>query len=257
MLGIDGPKWAHSGDTKELVCKYNLERQHIYSLKWYKDGSEVWRYLPSGKPHTIKLFPHPHIQVMEATRPHKLVLKLKGAGASGVYRCEISVERTFLTESTDHNMTVVVPPASSPTISGGRSHYKHGDVVSLTCTSSSSRPPASLSWLLNGHKVDTALVVERRVVEHEEAGLHTSHLGLAFIAARDTFPGGVSKVKCQAEIAGELWATSQSQVLAGEDQSPAPGTISVFNSTPPPSLPQHLVILLYLYCSINTKSLYQ
>ena len=31
-------KIAFSGETKELVCKYNLDKQPIYSLKWYKVG---------------------------------------------------------------------------------------------------------------------------------------------------------------------------------------------------------------------------
>ena len=29
-------KLLYSGEIKELVCKYNLDKQPIYSLKWYK-----------------------------------------------------------------------------------------------------------------------------------------------------------------------------------------------------------------------------
>jgi len=36
MLGVGGPDWVHSGDEVELVCKYDLGREHIYSVKWYK-----------------------------------------------------------------------------------------------------------------------------------------------------------------------------------------------------------------------------
>ena len=28
-----------SGDTMELICKYDLGRDHIYSVKWYKVGT--------------------------------------------------------------------------------------------------------------------------------------------------------------------------------------------------------------------------
>jgi len=158
------------------------------------------------------------------------VVKLKGPRASGVYKCEISVERTFLARQISHNITVVVPPASSPTISGGRTHYKPGDTVRLSCTSSSSRPPATLSWTLNDHKVDESMVGSRRTVEHEESGLQTSMLDLHFLASRETFPGGVSKVKCKAEIAGELWATSHSQVLSGDEVGgEAAGAVTVFS----------------------------
>merc|ERR550534_2160326 len=44
------------------------------------------------------------------------------------------------------------------------------------------------------------------------------------------FLGGDSKVKCKAEIAGELWATSHSQVLSGEEVgSEAAGAVTVFS----------------------------
>jgi len=249
MLGIDGPKWAHSGDTKELVCKYNLEKQPIYSLKWYKDDREVWRYEPRGEPNTIKVFPHPDITLSQATRPHKLVVELGGARSSGQYRCEISVERTFLTRSVTHNITVVVPPASSPTIAGGHTHYRTGELVELTCTSSSSRPPATLSWILNGQKVNESMLRERKTVEHEESGLQTSVLGLQFPASRQHFPGGVSKVKCEAEIAGELWATSHSQVLSGEEGS-IPGASTVYSPAPASTGSLALFLLLLLLLEI-------
>jgi len=241
MLGISGPKWAHSGETKELVCKYKLGRQHIYSLKWYKDGAEVWRYSPSEKT-PVKVFPHPDIELTDATRPHKLVVKLKGPKSSGVFQCEISVERTFLTKSSLHNLTVVVPPAASPTITGGRANYKEGELVQMTCTSSSSRPPASLSWRLNGDKVAESYLRDRKTVEHEETGLLTSVLGIRFPASRASFPGGISKVKCEAEIAGELWATSVSQVLTGEELSTHSGAVTVFSSSS--SLPSLSILLI-------------
>ena len=34
-------------------------------------------------------------------------------------------------------------------------------------------------------------------------------------AVRSEFPGGVCKIKCKADIAGGVWATSQSQVRSG------------------------------------------
>ena len=34
-------------------------------------------------------------------------------------------------------------------------------------------------------------------------------------AHRNLFPGGVCKIKCKADIAGGVWATSQSQVQRG------------------------------------------
>ena len=73
-------------------------------------------------------------------RPHSLVVLVSGHTASGTYKCEVSVEKSFYTLSNTKNVTVVgkempllwsckvfikllVPPLNAPTISGGREYY--------------------------------------------------------------------------------------------------------------------------------------
>eukprot|EP00092_Neocalanus_flemingeri_P053659 GFUD01063125.1.p1 GENE.GFUD01063125.1~~GFUD01063125.1.p1 ORF type:complete len:141 (+),score=42.52 GFUD01063125.1:55-423(+) len=82
-----------------------------------------------------------------------------------------------------------------------------------------SKPAASLTWIINSKQAPGNFVVDRRTVEHTQSGLETSLLGLRFPASRQYFPRGVCKIKCEAEIAGGVWATSQSQVLSGGDVS--------------------------------------
>ena len=40
-------------------------------------------------------------------RPHSLVILVSGHTASGTYRCEVSVEKSFYTLSSEKNVTVV------------------------------------------------------------------------------------------------------------------------------------------------------
>ena len=77
-------------------------------------------------------------------RPHSLVVRVSGHTASGSYKCEVSVEKSFYTLSSSKNLTVVgncrlviysticvfgqfelfsVPPLSAPIITGGREFY--------------------------------------------------------------------------------------------------------------------------------------
>jgi hypothetical protein len=43
------------GSSTILECTYDLEGEHLYSVKWYKNGDEFFRYLPKSKP-SIQVF---------------------------------------------------------------------------------------------------------------------------------------------------------------------------------------------------------
>ena len=50
MVDVTGPDWANEGDVITLICRYDLGRDAIYSMKWYKDEQEIYRYVPTDKP---------------------------------------------------------------------------------------------------------------------------------------------------------------------------------------------------------------
>lgn len=45
-----------------LGCRYSLDGESLYSVKWYKDGHEFYRYVPRNKP-PGQAFPLPGINV--------------------------------------------------------------------------------------------------------------------------------------------------------------------------------------------------
>ena len=47
------------------------------------------------------------IVTTDLSRPHSLVLRVSGHTASGSYKCEVSVEKSFYTLSSSKNLTVV------------------------------------------------------------------------------------------------------------------------------------------------------
>jgi len=63
MLGVSGPSSATEGDTVSLACRYDLGRDAIYSIKWYKDRHEVYRYVPTDTSDT-KVFSSPGVGAM-------------------------------------------------------------------------------------------------------------------------------------------------------------------------------------------------
>jgi hypothetical protein len=50
------------GNKTILECRYDLEGETLYAVKWYKDGNEFYRYLPRETPN-IQVFDLPGINV--------------------------------------------------------------------------------------------------------------------------------------------------------------------------------------------------
>lgn len=46
----------------ELECDFDLEGNGLYSVKWYKDKREFYRYVPQELP-MVKHFPSPGIKL--------------------------------------------------------------------------------------------------------------------------------------------------------------------------------------------------
>ncbi|KAF2902621.1 hypothetical protein ILUMI_03568 [Ignelater luminosus] len=61
-VSVTVPQAATVGDTVTLQCRYNLEGEPLYTVKWYKGQSEFYRYLPKELPNT-QVFPLPGIDV--------------------------------------------------------------------------------------------------------------------------------------------------------------------------------------------------
>jgi hypothetical protein len=53
---VEVPEAVSLGDGAVFVCKYDLEGDPLYTLKWYKGSREFYRYTPKDLP-LIKVFP--------------------------------------------------------------------------------------------------------------------------------------------------------------------------------------------------------
>lgn len=50
------------GDSVALKCRYDLEGESLYMVKWYKGRREFYRYVPKELPN-IRVFPVPAVNV--------------------------------------------------------------------------------------------------------------------------------------------------------------------------------------------------
>lgn len=56
------PNHTVRNSTVRLECFYDMEGDDLYSIKWYKDGHEFFRYSPAELP-PIKVFPMAGVSV--------------------------------------------------------------------------------------------------------------------------------------------------------------------------------------------------
>ncbi|XP_077287199.1 uncharacterized protein LOC143911969 [Arctopsyche grandis] len=199
------PAFALKDTFVRLQCKYRLEPgESLYSVKWYKDGSEFFRYVPKDEP-PAQIFETPGVDIdIENCTETSVAFGPLTYISSGKYRCEISGEAPiFQTVSHYRDLTVVTMPNDGPKVVGGRSRYHINDLVKLNCSFGRSKPPAVLSWFVNGEPAnETFLRGPYRDVDGID-DLCTTYLGLEFRVQPKHFKSGDMKLKCIATVASK------------------------------------------------------
>lgn len=56
------PNHTVRNSTARLECHYDMDGEELYSVKWYKDGHEFYRYIPRNMPPAL-VFPLAGIDV--------------------------------------------------------------------------------------------------------------------------------------------------------------------------------------------------
>jgi len=56
MTSLQIPEHVVLNETVRMQCNFNLDKELLYSVKWYKDGHEFYRYTPRDAP-TVLTFP--------------------------------------------------------------------------------------------------------------------------------------------------------------------------------------------------------
>ncbi|XP_076161694.1 uncharacterized protein LOC143143839 isoform X2 [Ptiloglossa arizonensis] len=108
LIRIKVPPYTLRGKSALLECRYDLETDKLYSITWYKDHEEFYRYVPRGEP-TKHSYRVEGVKVDHRQSDHQQVL-LQDASlhTSGQYKCEVSAEApSFNSVSADAGMEVV------------------------------------------------------------------------------------------------------------------------------------------------------
>lgn len=210
-LRIEVPKAVLKGREVILKSFFDLEGDKLYSVKWYHNSAEFYRYTTTGKD-SVKLFPIRGIHVVEEkSNATQVVLKHATRIISGQFSCEVTEDQpSFFTEMKTSFLEVVDPPINDPIIVGTKSKYKIGDYVKATCSADKSDPAVNLTWHINGRPVEGSLI--RKFRKTVEGAYISSYSTLQFGVTEQLFNEGKLKLRCIANI-HDVWQRSVERTI--------------------------------------------
>ncbi|CAH2076168.1 unnamed protein product, partial [Iphiclides podalirius] len=228
LLELRVPAHAAEGGEAILGCQFDMENDVLYSVKWYKDGREFYRYVPLS-PHPISHFATPGVMV-DVGRSSNTVVTLVHLtrDSSGLYRCEVSGEAPlFATVYDEKYITIYLLPESGPQLTGLEETYKIGDRVRANCTSQGSRPEAQLKWLINNRLAPRNYLRGPWYRTSERPDAVETIMELTFYVGSNHFRLNTLDLKCQATIAPlyqqeTVHQASQEEISAIDSYTDAP-----------------------------------
>ncbi|XP_023216292.1 uncharacterized protein LOC111618899 [Centruroides sculpturatus] len=181
LVKLDVPGAVFRGDSVWLNCSFDLESDELYSVKWYKNNVEFYRYLPSDQPPAQKYEQvGVYLDLAKSYQGH-LYLYRTDLYTEGTYRCEVSAESpSFQTIREENDIRIY-----------GNNYFQ-----------------ASPRYVVNYPQL------------YHHPQLQLSRLGLKFVANKSYFPDGLLKFLCIANYtiissitSDEYYATNSSKPL--------------------------------------------
>ncbi|XP_015916785.1 cell adhesion molecule 3 [Parasteatoda tepidariorum] len=215
ISSFEVPDLLVPGDSAYLTCLYDLGGEKLYSVKWYKNDQEFYRFFPSLNPQYMA-FEAPGIYVdLSKSGRSTVYLRNVSLETEGRFTCQVSADEPFFGCVQVHrDISVYVPPEQSPEISGGFTDY--GENLTLRCSSSKSRPAANLSWYINDvMMVPEGSVASHKIILHDDQ-LESASAQLDIPMDSSSLPDGVLRLACEASISNFVTSISKELLISRE-----------------------------------------
>lgn len=202
-LTINVPAVVRSGDTVTLSCHYDLEGLSLYTIQWFLEDTEFYRYLPDrDPPYSIFDVDGIHVNVSKSNT-HDVTLVDVSRKLMGEYKCEVSAGRpSYHTLITRATMEVVDAPKTDPTIGTEKERIAVGEMLRANCTTGNSRPASAITWKLNGDLManDSMQYRSRYFAIPQDDDSMVSKSTIEFKVTSDMFRNGRLHLRCTASI---------------------------------------------------------
>nr|XP_027206268.1 bromodomain-containing protein DDB_G0270170-like isoform X2 [Dermatophagoides pteronyssinus] len=152
-LRIMAPDYIFYRDPMWLNCSMiDLDYNQIYSIKWFKDNQEMYRFITADELTPRTFYDTTGIVIDESRSNYgNLYILQTDFKTEADFRCEVLAENDFTTAI--QIKKIHIPRDGQPIIVGKKSHFSPNEPVNLTCTSPMSTPPARLVINLNGNSL--------------------------------------------------------------------------------------------------------
>ncbi|XP_030761923.1 uncharacterized protein LOC115886779 [Sitophilus oryzae] len=219
---IKVPEAVKSGDTVTLKCEYDLENVALYSIKWYWNDEEFYRYIPKESP-PFKAFPVKLVNVdLSKSGANAVTLRGVHRQLTGDYKCEVSADGPlFHTDILVARMIVAELPHDDPIMSLRDTKVEIGKKIQVECFSASSDPEANLTWFINNKEAkdnnDFITIHPTKVEKDAMLELKSARSKIEILTNKSHFIQGVMTVRCVGSVYN-LWHGSVENYI--RDDSP-------------------------------------
>ncbi|XP_065168756.1 uncharacterized protein [Atheta coriaria] len=188
-LRLTVPRAVRVGHSVTLQCDYDLEEAPLYSVKWYRNSDEFYRYVPKEAPPT-RVFPLPGLHVdVSVSNARKVTLLSVGRPLSGLFQCEVSADAPlFHTEMKSAPMTVAVVPDGVPAVTVDRAGLERGGPLIAECKAPPASPAPNLTWYVNDQRVpgstSASIIKDSELLDTANSRLELTGVGGSWGAIR-------------------------------------------------------------------------
>ncbi|KAF7283581.1 uncharacterized protein LOC143194125 [Rhynchophorus ferrugineus] len=228
------PKAVKVYDTVTLLCKYDLEGEQLYSVKWYKGNKEFFRYIPKEMP-SMLVFPIPGINVdLSKSNANEVVLRDVQREVTGLYRCEVSTDMpNFYTMIVSSYMYVVDIPSENPILHIQREFVEGNYLVRANCSAPPSFPAMNITWYINGLKVNEngRKIINLSPIQTFPMDKRRLRMTVSYVSKEineNVFQGGVIKVQCVSTLF-HLYKSEDVRYIDDDRPKPWPSSVIGFN----------------------------
>ncbi|XP_031825714.1 uncharacterized protein LOC116423997 isoform X2 [Nomia melanderi] len=223
---------VRSGDTVKLSCHYDLEGSLLYTIQWFLEEIEFYRYAFGLNPPYLAFDKTGiHVNVSESNM-NDVTLVDVSRNLTGTYKCEVSAgSPNYHTGIKRSRMEVVDAPKTDPMIDIEKERIAVGEIFRANCTTGSSRPASTITWKLNGEIItnDSMQYRSRHLeIPQDDDDSMVSKSTIEFKVTSDMFRNGRLCLRCTAAIADIYQESTDTEI--NED---APRIASITGESPP------------------------
>ncbi|XP_006609359.1 uncharacterized protein LOC102672432 [Apis dorsata] len=230
-LTINVPAVVRSGDTVTLSCHYDLEGLPLYTIQWFLEDTEFYRYLSEADPpYTIFEVDGIHVNISKSNS-HDVTLVDVSRKMTGMYKCEVMGGKpSYHAQIKRARMEVVDAPKTDPTIDTEKERIAVGELLRANCTTGNSRPASAITWKLNKDLIanDSLVYRTRYFAIPQDDDSQVSKSTIDFKVTNDMFRNGRLMLQCTAFIADVYRESAEIEI--SED---APRIASITGESPP------------------------